>query len=278
MGAKLKAWREKPIRFMDEELKIKPDRWQEKVLTLLEDPSKMRISMQACAGPGKSYLEAAIGWWFLSCFGDAGDHPQGAAVSITSDNLRDNLWPKFSLLRERSEFLKVAFTWNNDRCFANDHKATWFLSARGWSKNASADEQGETLSGLHSGYVICLIDESGGIPLSVAKRAEQALSNCKRGLLVQSGNPISRDGMLYHAATTARHLWDIVRVTGDPDDPDRSPRIGVDWAKEQIKTFGRDNPWVMAYILGEFPPSSTNVLLGPDEVEAAMEREIRPPE
>lgn len=276
MGAKLKAWREKPIRFVAEELKIQPDKWQEKVLTALENPAIKRISMQACAGPGKSYLEAAIGWWFISCHGDIGDHPQGAAVSITSDNLRDNLWPKFSMLRERSEYLKIAFGWNNDRCYAVDHPATWFLSARGWSKKASAEEQGETLSGLHSGFVIGLIDESGGIPPSVAKRAEQALSNCKRGLLIQSGNPISRGGMLYAAATTLRHLWTIIRVTGDPDDPDRSPRINLEWAKEQIRTYGRDNPWVQAYILGEFPPAGINVLLGSEEVEAAMARYLKP--
>ena len=275
MGSKLKLWREKPIRFVSDELKITPDRWQENVLRLLEDPKNMRVSMQACAGPGKSYLEAAIGWWFLACHGETGDHPQGAAVSITSDNLRDNLWPKFSMLRERSEYLKVAFGWNNDRCFAKDHMATWFISARGWSKKASAEEQGETLSGLHSGYVIAIIDESGGIPMSVSKRAEQALSNCKRGLIVQSGNPISRAGMLYAAATNLRHLWQIVRVTGDPDDPDRSPRINIDWAKEQIKTYGRDNPWVQAYILGEFPPAGINVLLGSDEVEGAMARHLK---
>lgn len=278
MGEKIKAWKEKPIRFVHEELKITPDKWQEEVLLLLEDPNNKRISMQACAGPGKSYLEAAIGWWFLSCHGDIGDHPQGAAVSITSDNLRDNLWPKFSMLRERSEYLKIAFGWNNDRCYAVNHPATWFLSARGWSKKASAEEQGETLSGLHSSYPLALLDESGGIPMSVAKRAEQALSNCKRGLIVQCGNPMSRDGMLYAAATTLRHLWKIVRVTGDPDDPNRSPRIGLEWAREQIKTYGRDNPWIMAYILGEFPPSATNVLLGPEEVEAAMERYLKPPE
>lgn len=272
VSSKLKRWREKPLQYFHEELKITPDRWQEKALTALEDPSIQRISLQACAGPGKSLLEAGIGWWFMSTHGDVGEHPQGAAVSITSDNLKDNLWPKFAQLRERSEYLKFAFTWNNDRIYSNDHPATWFLSARSWSKKASSEEQGETLSGLHSPWVIALIDESGAIPMTVSRRAEQALSNCKRGLIVQAGNPNSRDGMLHAAATLLRHLWFIVRVTGDPDDPDRSPRIDPAWAKEQIATYGRDNPWIMAYILGEFPPSSINVLLGPDQVEAAMSK------
>lgn len=275
----IRRWREKPIYFFTEELHLVPDAWQEETLIALEDPNLKRLSLQACAGPGKSLMEAAIGWWFLGTQGEIGDHPQGAAVSISSDNLKDNLWPKFSMLRDRSAYLKHAFTWTNERVFANDHPATWFISARAWSKKASVDEQGDTLSGLHSGYVLALIDESGGIPLAVANRAEQALStNPKYGLIIQAGNPVSRGGMLYAAATTLRHLWKVIRITGDPDDPRRSSRIDIEWARQQINTFSRENPWVKAYILGEFPPSAINVLLGPEEVEAAMERQIRPHE
>lgn len=273
-AAKIKRWREKSILFVTEELHAQPDKWQEKACEAWDDPKIKRISLQACAGPGKSATLAWLGLHFLSCQGEPGDHPKGAAVSITGDNLRDNLWPEYAKWRERSEFLKKAFTWNSERIYANDHPETWFISARSFAKTANAEEQGKTLSGLHSGYVLGQLDESGGIPLTVGKTAEQALSKCKWGKLIQAGNPVSREGMLYAAATTLRHLWHVIRITGDPEDKNRSPRIDMDWAKAQISTYGRDNPWVMAYILGEFPPSSINVLLGPEEVEAAMSRVV----
>lgn len=271
-AAKVKRWREDPVFFVVDELHAQPDVWQTDALRVLVDPKIQRIGLQACAGPGKSTVEAWAGWWFLSTQGDAGQHPKGVAVSITADNLKDNLWSEFSVWQNRSEFLKKAFTWNNERIYANDHPETWFISARSWPKSASAEEQGKTLSGLHSQFVLYLIDESGGIPLTVARAAEQGLTQSRWAKIIQAGNPISRDGMLYAAATTLRHLWHMIRITGDPDDPKRSPRIDVAWAREQISTYGRDNPWVMAYILGEFPPSSINVLLGPDEVEAAMSK------
>src|SRR5690606_19572528 len=44
------------------------------------------------------------------------------------------------------------------------------------------------------------------------------------------------------------------------------------------ETYGRDNPWVMSTILGLFPPTSMNSLLGPDDVEAAMNRTYNPEE
>jgi hypothetical protein len=215
-----------------------------------------------------------MAWNFLTCYASKGNHPKGAAISVTQDNLRDNLWPELAKWHGRSEFLKRTFTWTKSRVFAKDFPETWFISARSWSKNSDVEEQGRTLSGLHSDYVLYLIDESGDIPLPILRSAEQGLTSCKWGKILQAGNPTSLDGMLYAAATKLRDKWEIIRITGDPDDPKRSPRIDIEWAKEQIKDYGRDNPWVMSYILGQFPPSSINTLLGPDMVEAAMNRHI----
>lgn len=274
---RLKSWREKPAKMVWEEFKVQPDKWQEKALDAFasNDPAKRRISMQACAGPGKSAVEAWIGLNFLGCYGRPGQHPKGAAVSITSDNLKDNLWVEFKKWQERSNYFKTAFTWTHERIFANDHKDTWFLSARSWSKTADAEEQGRTLSGLHSEFVLILMDESGEIPMAVGKTGEQALGNCEFGKIVQAGNPTSKEGMLFFAHQNPQ-LWYVICITGDPEDPDRSPRVDINWAREQIATYGRDNPWVMSLILGQFPPTSINTLLSIEEVQAAMARILQP--
>jgi hypothetical protein len=273
---KIKVWRENPAQFVYDNFKVEPDKWQLQALEAFpsQDLHKIRISLQACVGPGKSALLSWCGWNFLSCYGTKSEHPKGAAVSITGDNLADNLWPEFSKWQNISEFLRKTFTWTKSRIFANDFPETWFLSARSWSQTANSEEIGRSLSGLHSKFVLVLIDESGDIPLAILKACEQVLSNKGWGKVIQAGNPTSHDGILYAAATSLSHLWHVIRITGDPDDPNRSPRIDIEWAREQIKTFGRDNPWVMSSILGIFPPSSINTLLGPDEVEAAMNRSV----
>lgn len=284
---RIKHWREGRgiLQFVTEELHATPDAWQEEALLLFASPrlEDRRISLQACAGPGKTALEAWCGWWFLLCMGSPGEHPKGAAVSISKENLKDNLWAEFAKWQGRSEILRSGFTWTANRIFANDHQEDWFLSARAWPKSANADEQGKTLSGLHAKYVLALIDESGAIPTTVLRAAEQALATCFFGKILQAGNPISLEGMLYAAANTLRHLWQVVRITGDPDDPKawvHSPRVGTEplkWALEQIQTYGRENPWVKSYILGEFPPASINSLLGIEDVEAAMARHLLKP-
>lgn len=272
-AAKLANWRRDAVAFVRENFHVEPDEWQREALMAYCDPTvpRLRLSLQACAGPGKSAVLAWIGWHFISCNCGPNDmHPKGACTSVTGDNLKDNLWAEMARWRGVSPFLSATFTWTQERIFSNEHPATWFLSVKTWPKAANADEQGKTLSGLHSDYVIVLIDESGSIPVTVLRAGEQALSNCKFGRIVQAGNPLSREGMLFHAAQSDQ--WRVIRITGDPDDLARSPRIDLEWAREQIKSYGRSNPWVQAYILGEFPLSALNTLLGPDEVRDAMKR------
>lgn len=275
-------------------LKRKSDRWhcpQERYLkrymVSIEPFGKENVRCISVADKRNCYLtndfivthnSAILAWaalWFISCMGSRGEHPKGAAVAVTRDNLRDNLWPEISKWQSRSEFLRTAFEWTKERLSARDHPETWFLSARSWSKTSDEEEQGRTLSGLHSKYVLYLIDESGDIPVAVLKSAEQGLSNCEWGKIIQAGNPTSLTGMLYLAATTLRDNWNVINITGDPDDPKRSPRIGIEWAREQISKYGRKDPWVMSYILGQFPPSSINSLLSLQEVEDSMKRQIR---
>jgi hypothetical protein len=274
----IREWRENPCKFVWDHFGVEPDHWQKEGLEAFAsgDEDKKRICLAACAGPGKSALLAWAGWNFLSCYGEPGEHPKGAAVSVSSDNLRDNLWAEMSKWQERSQFLSESFTWTRTRIFAKDHESTWFMAARAFSKTANQEEVGRTLAGLHSKYVLYLIDESGDIPPSIVRSAEQGLSTGpKFGKILQAGNPTSHDGMLYAASNHLSHQWYTIRITGDPEDPKRSNRIDPVWAAEQIENYGRDNPWVMAYILGKFPPTSINTLLGPDEVRNAMNRRVK---
>src|SRR5258707_14863759 len=121
------------------------------------------------------------------------------------------------------------------------------MPARSWSKPADRAQQGSTLAGLHADNVLFILDESGGIPDSVMASAEAALSSCKEGHIVQAGNPTHLSGPLYRASKDRRSeggRWLVIEITGDPDNPMRSPRVNADWAREQIKIYGRDNPWV----------------------------------
>lgn len=267
---RIREWRHDPVKFVRDVFHAEPDAWQLDVLTMAGKPGRKRIAMKACAGPGKTAVLAWLGWHRLACFAARNEHPKGAAVSITSDNLKDNLWAELARWQNESQFLQQAFVWQKERIFARDHPETWFLSAKGWSKSSDLEAIGRTLSGLHSRFPFYLIDESGDIPPNMVRSAEQGLTSCDDGLIITAGNTTSQTGLLYEVCTRGREQWQVMSITADPEDPMRTPRVDIGWARENIAKYGRDNPWVMAYILGQFPPGSINALLSVEEVEKAM--------
>lgn len=249
---------------------VKPDPKQEEVLRAF--PKANRIAMKASKGTGKTTTEAWCSWNFLA----TRPFPKVAATSITGDNLNDNLWPEMSKWQSRCPFLKEMFEWTKTRIFAKDHPEEWFMSARTWPKSGDAQKQADTLAGLHADYIMFVLDESGGIPRPVMATAEAALASGIECKILQGGNPTDLYGPLHDACVDEAHLWVVVEMTGDPDDPLRSPRVSLDWAREQIAKYGRDNPWVMVNVFGKFPPSGLNSLIGVEEVKLAMRRVLRP--
>ena len=277
----IQRWREDPVAFVVDSFGVEPDAWQVDALRLLGgDPNPRRkLCMKACTGPGKSAVLAWIGWHRLACFAAKGEHPKGAALSVTADNLKDNLWAELAKWQARSPFLEAAFQWTKERIYARDHPETWFLSARSFARDADPEAIGRALSGLHSQFPFILLDETGEMPLAVGKAAQQIFTgNPRDALIAQAGNPTSTTGLLYDSCTTAAATWDLVTITADPNDPKRTPRVAVEHAQEMIDTYGRDNPWVMATILGLFPPGGFNQLLSIEDVNAAMARHYRPHE
>jgi hypothetical protein len=267
---KIRLWREKPPVFVREVLGVTPDAWQDEVLEAF--PHRQRLAMKACKGPGKTAVEAWLAWNFLL----TRPHPKIAAISISSDNLADNLWAEMAKWRQRSPLLQAAFEWTKSRIFSRECPETWWMSARAWTRSADRRTQGQALAGLHADYVLFILDESGGIPDAVMASAEAALSSCQEGHIVQAGNPTHLEGPLWRACTSERTLWHLTEITADPDDPRRTPRVSAEWAREQIQKYGRDNPWVLVNVFGRFPPGSLNALIGPDAIADAMERRHEP--
>lgn len=266
---KLALWADRPDIMVRELFGATPDRWQDEALRAF--PETPRIALKASKGPGKTTTLAWLAWNYLL----TRPHPNISATSISSANLRDNLWKEMAVWRNKSDLLQSAFEWTAERIFNKEHPATWFMSARSWSQAANKEQLGNTLAGLHSEYVMALMDESGGMPSAISASAEGIFSGATEAHIVQAGNTNSLDGALYEACVRNKGLWKVIVISGDPDDPMRSSRVPLEWAKDMIKAYGRDSPFIKVTLLGEWPQASINALLGPADVEAAMARKYQ---
>lgn len=266
----LSAWRWNVGLFAKDLFGFEPDPWQAEAFAAW-DRGDQRIAFQACKGPGKTAVLAILIWHFLA----TREHPKIACTSITGDNLDDCLWPELSKWQQKSPLLLSTFEWTKTRIECRDHRQTWWASARTWSRTANKETQGQTLAGLHADFMLFVLDETGGMPEAIMAAAEAALSSGIECRIVQAGNPIQTEGPLFIAANRDRRLWTVIEITGDPDDPRRSSRINAEWAREMIKSYGRDSPWVMATVLGKFPSASPKAFIGLALVEEAAVREAQ---
>lgn len=263
------VWLEDPVAYVRDVFGAEPDEWQADALR--KCVANPRVAMKACKGPGKSCVLAWFGWWCISLH----PHANGFALSITADNLRDGLWKELALWYVRGKWLQREFQLSAERISNRQSPKTWWLSARSFPKDADATQQADTLAGLHAPeFVFILCDESSNYPDGVLSAAEGIFANVGvEAHLVQSGNPTRTAGPLYNACTRDRARWVVIEITGDPEDPKRSPRIDLAYAQGAIDAWGRDNPWVMVNILGKFPPTQENKLLGPDDMVRAEQRD-----
>lgn len=280
-AAQVRNWRENPRSFFYGELKMADDDpWQDQFIEKLpsQDPKEKMIALKACTGAGKSAVLGAAQCWFVGCHGgkDATEHPIGIVTSIDQSNLKSGVWKEIAVWRSRSDYMMRAFDLTSTRLFARDYPDTWYVEARTWAKRADPEAQGRAMSGIHGKRVMATLDECGDMPVPLLRVAKQILSSEHEwGKILAGGNPTSLQGVLYQLCVLEAGLCVGISITADPDDPRRGRRTNIENAREAIRLYGRENPWVKATILGQFPPASINALLGVEEIETAMRRQPR---
>lgn len=271
----LKLWRERPKIFIKDLLDVTLDVWQDEATEAYMNG--LRTAVVANKGPGKTGWLAMMALHFMSCH----IRPKAAALSITKDHLKDNLWAEILKWRSRAETLKRSLTDGGEKIARIGEEQYSFLSARSYPKEADESQMASALAGLHEDNVAFFIDEAGKIPDAVLATADAALSteesvkgHGKKRILV-TANPERPSGMIYRASLGQTvQAWTVIHVTGDPDDPKRSPRVSKDWAREQINTYGADHPWVLINVFGKYPKNSAEQLLSETEIAESMRRNI----
>lgn len=269
----IKLWRERPWIFYKDLFDVTLEEWQMEVT--MSYLTHNRIATVANKGPGKTALLAFTGLHFISTH----HLPKMAALSVTGDHLRDNLWAEMLKWRAKSPTLVKSLTDGSSKIALIGHEQYSFISARSYPKDADENTMASALAGLHADNVGFLIDEAGMIPDAVLATADAALttgdSDTKKGRIMVTANPERPSGMIYRASLGQTvQKWAVHHVTGDPNDPKRSKRVSKEWAQEQINTYGADHPWVLINVFGKYPKNSAEQLLSEHEISEAMKRSI----
>ena len=162
----LKKYRNDPVKFVREVLKVEPDPWQAELLNKVATGQR-KISVRAGHGVGKSAAASwTIVWYFLT------KHPCKIVLTApTSSQLFDALFSEVkSWIRKLPEALQTLLEVTSDRVVLLAAPQDAFISCR-----TARAETPEAMAGVHSQNVLLVVDEASGIPEQVFEAASGSL-------------------------------------------------------------------------------------------------------
>ena len=274
MSAKvMRLWQMKPLVFMKDCFDFSADDWQEEAINLYMN--NQRLAMICSKGPGKTCILALMGLHFFL----TNKLPKIAALSISSKNLKSNLWPELAMWAGKSDLASKSITVKSERITLNGFEKQSFIDARSFERESDESQQAAALAGLHADNVAFLLDEASEVPDAVIITADAALAGTdgvgKKARLLVAANPTRPSGLIYRASKgISAQPWATLHVSGDPDDPKRAKRVSRDWAIALGKEFGTDSTYYRVNVLGLYPLTSDTQLLTEEDIDASCSRNI----
>jgi hypothetical protein len=254
---------DKPVLFVQEVLKKQPDPWQCGVLEDIAAGERL-ISIRSGHGTGKSTVLAFACTWYACT-----RYPFKIVMTApTAPQLFDALWAETKTqFRELPAAVRDLFNLKSERIELVASPEAGFISAR-----TSTKERPEALAGVHSDNVLLLPDEASAIPEEVFESAAGSMSGYNATTIL-TGNPTRLTGLFYKTHHELSDDWKTYHVNSED-----SSRVSQEFVDQIRKTYGRESNQYRVRVLGEFPLTEDDCLIGRKIVKEAMERDIAAPE
>jgi phage terminase large subunit len=235
---------------------------------------KIGISIRSGHGTGKDAWLSWVYLWLITVFPGC----RGLVTAPTQHQLQDILWPEIRAWVKRSR----GKLWENVEVAAEkvrriggkgDEEA--FVVNRTARVTGSADEQAETLAGLHHDFMILAVDEASGVPDGVFRPLEGAMSGrFNIGILI--GNPTRNSGYFFQSHNLDRRNWVALHWSCEKSNMDEVTGTSAMAAfiERVAAKHGTESNYYRMRVQGEFPQAEPDALIPLDQILAATEREI----
>lgn len=239
-----KVWGLVPERDNSKFIKGKHLTWQQHDIVLavesaIRGDKVKRISIRSGHGIGKTTALAWLIIWYLFCFKDA----QVPCTAPTSDQIHDVLWKELAnWLYKMPKPLQELYEWQSGYLRIRERPETWFARAKTARKEAP-----EALAGIHSDFVLMIVDEASGVAEEIFNTAQGALTNSNI-LVILISNPTRLIGYFYDSHHKDKANWQILGFSSQD-----SPIVDHDFVLRIIEKHGRDSDEYRIRVLGDFP-------------------------
>lgn len=182
----------------------------------------------------------------------------------SAPQLYDALWAELvSWYHKLPAAWQMLLSATSDRIELRSRPEDGFITAR-----TSRADQPEALQGVHSKHVLLLADEASGVPEPVFEAAGSSMST-PGAITILTGNPTRATGFFWRTHTLERDRWFPMRVSCQ-----ESKRVDPAFIAEIAHRHGIESNAYRVRVLGEFPLSDGDTMIGARLVESAMERVV----
>ncbi len=245
--------------FVREVIGVTPDAWQDEFLKAISDGER-KISVRSGHGVGKSTGASwAMIWYVLTRY------PVKVVVTApTSSQLYDALFAELKRwVKELPPLWRDLLEMKTDRIELVASPTEAFISAR-----TSRAEQPEALQGVHSDHVMLVADEASGVPEAVFEAAAGSMSG-HSAVTILLGNPTKSSGFFFDTHNRLKDEWWTRRVSCYD-----SRRVSKDYIADMASRYGEESNAFRIRVLGEFPKTDDDTLIGFDLVDSAFHRDV----
>jgi phage terminase large subunit len=245
--------------FVNEVLGVDPDPWQVEFLEAISRGER-KISVRSGHGVGKSTVASWAMIWYMLTRGPA----KIVVTAPTSSQLYDALFAELKRwVKELPNAWGDRLEVKTDRIEMRAAPQESFISAR-----TSRAEQPEALQGVHSDHVMLVADEASGIPESVFEAAAGSMSG-HNAVTILLGNPTKSSGFFFDTHNRLKDEWWTRRVSCYD-----SKRVSDAYIKDMASRYGEESNAFRVRVLGEFPRTDDDTLIGVELVDSAFHRDV----
>lgn len=254
--------------------KLKENIWSKQEEIAQSVVSNRYTAVKACHGPGKSFIAARIGCWWLNV------HKLGDAFLVTTAPS----WPQVQAILWR----EIRRAWRIGRLpgritlecqwYMGEGKSDEELIAMG---RKPADYNEQAFQGLHARYILIVIDEAGGVPETLWTAVMTLMTN-ENARVLAIGNP-DDPGSHFAQICKPGSGWNVVTIpafsTPNFTDEEITPIMAENlvtpmWVEDRRRDWGEGSPLWQAKVLAEFPDISDEYLISPAMIQTAINTEL----
>lgn len=229
------------------------------------DSQKIGICVHSGHGTGKTAFAA----WCLTHFLVTRPYCKVPCIAPVGPQLKTNLWPEVHLWIRKSPLLQEILKWQAEKIYWKEAQGKeWFAIPRTVNVKASAEEQAETLAGIHADNMLVIVDESSGVPDPVFRPLEGGLTG-PLNIVLQIGNPTQSGGFFHDSFTKHRSDWLVCHWNAE-----ESELVETSHIERMRKKYGKDSNAYRIRVLGLPPLASPDTLIPWDWVMKAVNRDL----